>query len=83
MKAIAPLKEGGAERLKKVLEIAGGNLAGATRVGTLHDLRFVFLDNDTRVLFCTAYDGDWDPYIDDFATKIPELMDILFGSVEG
>lgn len=80
---IAPLKEGGAERLKKVLEIAGGNLAGATRVGTLHDLRFVFLDNDTRVLFCTAYDGDWDPYIDDFATKIPELMDILFGSVEG
>ena len=63
MKAIAPLKEGGVERLKKVLEIAGGNLAGATRVGTLHDLRFVFLDNDTRVLFCTAYDGDWDPWM--------------------
>src|SRR5690606_40665376 len=54
---IAPLKEGGAERLKEILKIAGGNLAGATRVGTLHDLRFVFLDNDTRVLFCTAYDG--------------------------
>ena len=80
---IAPLKEGGAERLKEILKIAGGNLKGATRVGTLHDLRFVFLDDDTRVLFCTAYDGDWDPYIDDFATKIPELMDILFGSVEG
>lgn len=80
---IAPLKEGGAERLKEILKIAGGNLKGATRVGTLHDLRFVFLDDDTRVLFCTAYDGDWDPYINDFATKIPELMDILFGSVEG
>lgn len=80
---IAPLKEGGAERLKEILKIAGGNLKGATRVGTLHDLRFVFLDDDTRVIFCTAYDGDWDPYIDDFATKIPELMDILFGSVEG
>ena len=80
---IAPLKEGGAERLKEILKSAGGNLKGATRVGTLHDLRFVFLDDDTRVLFCTAYDGDWDPYIDDFATKIPELMDILFGSVEG
>lgn len=80
---IAPLKEGGAERLKEILKIAGGNLKGATRVGTLHDLRFVFLDDDTRVLFYTAYDGDWDPYIDDFATKIPELMDILFGSVEG
>lgn len=80
---VAPLKEGGAARLKEILKIAGGNLKGATRVGTLHDLRFAFLDNDTRVLFCTAYDGDWDPYIDDFATKIPELMDILFGSVEG
>ncbi|WP_227677784.1 hypothetical protein [Psychrobacter frigidicola] len=80
---IAPLKEGGAKRLRKVLEIAGGNLEGATRVGTLHDLRFVFLDDDSRVLFCTAYDGDWDPYIDDFATKIPALMDILFGSVQG
>lgn len=80
---IAPLKEGGAERLRKILEIADGNLEGATRVGTLHDLRFVIIDNDKRVLFCTAYDGDWDPYIDDFATKIPELMDILFGNVEG
>lgn len=80
---IAPLKDGGAERLKKILEIAGGNLEGATRVGTLHDLRFVIIDNDSRVLFCTAYDGDWDPYIDDFATKIPELMDILFGNVKG
>lgn len=80
---IAPLKEGGAERLKEILKIAGGNLKGATRVGTLHDLRFVFIDDDTRVLFCTAYDGDWDPYIDDFATKIPELMDILFGNVQG
>ncbi|HCN17524.1 MAG TPA: hypothetical protein DIS81_06145 [Psychrobacter sp.] len=80
---VAPLKEGGAARIKEILKIAGGNLKGATRVGTLHDLRFVFLDDDTRVLFCTAYDGDWDPYIDDFATKIPELMDILFGNVKG
>lgn len=80
---IAPLKEGGAERLREILKLADGNLKGATRVGTLHDLRFVFIDDDTRVLFCTAYDGDWDPYINDFATKIPELMDILFGSVKG
>lgn len=81
--AIANLKPGGADRLKKILEIANGNLGGATNVGTLHDLRIVLLDNDTRILFCTAYDGDWDPYINDFATKIPELMDIIFGNVEG
>ena len=48
------------------------------RVGTVHDMRFVFLDNDTKLLFCTAYDGDWDPYIDDFATKIPDILDLHF-----
>ena len=46
-------------------------------------MRFVFFDNDTRILFATAYDGDWDTYINDFATKIPDLMDLLFASVEG
>jgi hypothetical protein len=46
-------------------------------------MRFVFFDNDTRILFATTYDGDWDSYINDFATKIPELMDLLFANVEG
>ena len=56
---------------------------GAQRVSTLHDMRFVFFDDNTRILFATAYDGDWDAYINDFATKIPELMDLLFQNVEG
>lgn len=81
--AIAPLKSGGADRIRHILKIAKGNLAGATNVGTLHDLRIVFIDNDRKILFCTAYDGEWDPYINDFATKIPELMDLLFSNVEG
>ena len=29
-----------------------------------------FFDDDTRILFATTYDGDWDTYINDFATKI-------------
>lgn len=81
--AIMPLKPGGAEKLRKFFDLVGGNLAGAGQVGTLHNMRFVFLDQDTRLLFATAYDGEWDPYIDDFATKIPEFMDYLFGNVEG
>jgi hypothetical protein len=56
---------------------------GAQRVSTLHDMRFVFFDDDTRILFATTYDGDWDSYINDFATKIPELMDLLFTNIEG
>jgi hypothetical protein len=81
--AIAPLAEGGANRLRRVLQLLKGSLHGADRVGSLHDMRFVFLDDDTRLLFATAYDGDWDAYIDDFVTKIPNALDLLFCNVEG
>lgn len=80
---IAPLKAGGAERLKKFFALIDQNLHGAGQVGTLHNMRFVFLENETKLLFATAYDGEWDPYIDDFATLIPEMMDYIFGNVEG
>lgn len=80
---ILPLKPNGAERLRKFFKLVGGNLAGAGQVGTLHNMPFVFLDNDTKLLFATAFDGEWDPYIDDFATKIPDFMDYLFTNVEG
>ena len=80
---IAPFAPGGAQRLRAVLRLLNGNFSGGKKVGTLHDMRFVFLDNDTKFLFATAYDGAWDPYIDDFATKIPEEMDIIFSAFEG
>lgn len=80
---IAPLKPGGAERLRKFFALIEQNFFGAGQVGTLHNMRFVFLENDTKLMFATAYDGEWDPYIDDFATLIPEMMDYIFGNVEG
>ena len=36
------------------------------RIGTPHEERLVIFDNDTRLLFATIFDGDWDSYIDDF-----------------
>jgi hypothetical protein len=81
---IVPLVPGGARRLRTFLRLLGGNLSpGADKVGTLHTMRFVFLDNDTKLLFATAYDGDWDAYIDDFATKIPDYLDIIDSAWEG
>jgi hypothetical protein len=80
---IAPFAAGGAKRLRTLLQLLEGNFQGADKVGTLHDMRFVFLDNDTKFLFATAYDGEWDPYIDDFATKIPDEMDVVFSAFEG
>ena len=80
---IAPFAPGGAQRLRAVLRFLNGNFSAGTKVGTLHNMRFVFLDNDTKFLFATAYDGQWDPYIEDFATKIPDEMDIIFSAFEG
>jgi hypothetical protein len=80
---IAPLAPGGARRLRAFLQLLNGNFDGADKVATLHDMRFVFVDDDTKLIFATTYDGDWDAYIDDFATKIPDYLDILGAAVEG
>ena len=81
--SVIPIAEGGAKRLRGLLDALEGNFKGADLVGTLHDMRFVFLDNDTKLLFATAYDGEWDAYIDDFVTKIPNALDLLFCNLEG
>ena len=83
---IMNLKPGGAERLRKKLA-SDSNFASKSqviidRVGTIHDLRFVIFDNDTRLLFASTFDGDWDAYINDFAAIIPDFIDVAFGEVE-
>src|ERR1700722_7961385 len=81
---IVPLVPGGAKRLRSFLQLLGGNLTpGAIKVGTLHDMRFVFIDNDTRLLFATSFDGDWDTYIDDFIALIPDYLDLMDSAWEG
>jgi hypothetical protein len=37
---------------------------GAAQIG-IHEVRFVLFDNDTRLVWLTAFDTDWDSYIDD------------------
>jgi hypothetical protein len=83
--AILPLRPGAAKRMRAFFETLHGSIGNQAvdRVGTVHDMRWVFLDNDTKLLFASTYDGDWDPYIDDFATKIPDILDLQFGEVEG
>jgi len=80
---IIPFAKGGAKRLRGLLQALEGNFRGGDAVGTLHDMRFVFLENDTKLLFATAYDGEWDAYINDFVTKIPNSMDLIFCNLEG
>lgn len=80
---IVPLKEGGAAKLRAIFAGLGGRFTDTDKVGSVHDMRFVFFDNDTRLLFASAYDGDWETYINDFATLIPDALDLVFAQAEG
>jgi len=55
----------------------------ALPIATIHEARFVLFDEDTRLLFATSFDGPWDAYMDDFASKPLQLFDGIFRHVEG
>ena len=82
---MVPLNPGGAERTRERLTQHAGPEGRRRRdaMGTLHSLRIVFFDNDTRMLFATVFDGTWDNYIDDFASKMADQLDALFAEVDG
>ena len=54
-------------------------------VGTVHDYRWLVLDNPLRVMFMSNFDGNWSQYIDDFfATKlVGESFDNILSFCEG
>src|SRR6266446_4276179 len=81
---ILPLKPGGAERMRKLFAgFVGDRKQNTDRIGTVHDLRFVIFDDDTRIIFASTFDGDWESYIDDFASILPEEIDLLFHEFAG
>jgi hypothetical protein len=55
----------------------------AMPVASIHEARFVLFDGDTRLLFATSFDGPWDAYMEDFASKPIQLFDAIFRHVEG
>ena len=52
-------------------------------IAVIHEARFVLFDSDTRLLFATSFDGSWDAYMEDFASKPLQLFDSIFRHVEG
>ncbi len=81
---LAPFKPGGAERARALVTQAPTQTGGPL-IPTLHNIRVAAIDNDTRMLFATVYDGTWDDYIDDFAAS-PEMnaiLEALWGTLEG
>ena len=82
---ICTLKPGGAERMRSLLAggFTGERQKNTDRIATVHDLRFVIFDNDTRVIFASTFDGTWESYINDFATILPDEIDLLFHECDG
>jgi hypothetical protein len=52
-------------------------------IAVIHEARFVPFGDDTRLLFATSFDGPWDAYMEDFASKPLKLFDAIFQHVEG
>jgi hypothetical protein len=80
--------DGHAEALRKALtdlQNAPGYRPGDYEmpIASIHEARFVLFDDDTRLLFATSFDGSWDAYMEDFASKPLQLFDAIFQHVEG
>ena len=51
-----------------------------TRVQTIHFARWAFVDDKTRVLFASNYDGVHEAYMDDFINKLGWGLNLLFSN---
>jgi hypothetical protein len=54
-----------------------------TRIHTIHFARWVYLDNRTRLLFASVYDGSLESYNEDFINKVSIGLNIVFGNGVG
>jgi hypothetical protein len=82
--AITKIVPGHAEALRKTLQgltaASGGKIAS---LGTIHIVRWVIFDDDTRLFFATNFDGSVEDYMRDFAERAPEGIDAIWGHCEG
>ncbi|MFI6360440.1 hypothetical protein ACIBJF_49810 [Streptomyces sp. NPDC050743] len=80
-----PVKPGGAERFRQnATKIQEDAFHYEKLVGTVHDFRVTFINNDTQVIGAVTYDGDFKPYIADiFANAGPWFDEMFDGVIEG
>jgi hypothetical protein len=53
------------------------------RAHTLHFARWILLDNNTRIVFASNYDGGQEAYMDDFINKMGWGLNLVFSSGVG
>ena len=82
--AITKITPGHAPALKATLaKLTAANGGKIGELGTIHIVRWVMFDNDTRLFFATNFDGDVEAYMRDFAEKAPQGIDAIWGHCDG
>jgi len=51
------------------------------RIGTVHELRVILINNDTQALVTVTYDGDFKPYLEDIIREGGPWFDALFAGI--
>lgn len=78
--AIVPILPGHADALRQTLHALGdpSRTSPIRVISTIHFARWVLIDNDTRLLFTSNFDGTWDSYIDEFIDKASGGLDAIW-----
>ena len=81
---ITPIIPERVEILKQVLEAVQQNPdSSVAKISTIHYARWVIIDNDTRMLFTSNFDGGFEDYLKDFVRELPEGLDRIWGNCVG
>jgi hypothetical protein len=81
--AITKVKQGHGAALRSTLEgLTAANGGKISELGTIHIVRWVLFDDDTRLLFATNFNGDVEDYMRDFAQRAPDGIDAIWGHCE-
>jgi hypothetical protein len=82
--AIAPLVPGTAKQLRLVLAgVQRRPTSPIERIQTIHYARWVIIDDDTRLLFTSNFDGGLDDYLEEFAERDEVPLNQIFGFCVG
>lgn len=80
--AIATLVPGGAQILRdRIGQFQAESRYVEARIGTVHELRVVVINNDTQAVITVTYDGDFKPYLEDILREGGAWFDALFQGV--
>jgi hypothetical protein len=83
--SITTIKPDKLPQLKAVLAQFGDPKRGSpiSVISTIHFARWVIIDNDTRLLFTSNFDGTLDSYIDEFIEKASGGLDAIWSNCKG